>query len=297
MLQTALEYGFRHTMKYVVRPVLTPYIPIPLQRKLIRQAYRSSMPPRGCTFTRLTLGGVPVLKTSHSKRDQRAILFFHGGAYIIGSPDTHRGLTGHLAKHSAATVYAADYRLAPEHPFPAAIDDAASVYTALLDSGYEAGNIALAGDSAGGGLALALAMKLRDENQPMPGSLTLFSPWVDLTQSQTYSPECEPVLQTSWTDNAAGLYAGKHSRTEAYISPIFGNFEQLPPILVQVGSQEVLLNDAERVAQRSQQAGTDCTLEIYNDLWHVFQVHAGHLNRATDAVITACMHIRKHQSL
>lgn len=297
MLQTVLASGLRQTMQRLVKPLLNPTLPIPLQRTLIRQAYRSSVPPVGCRFKRTRLADVPVLETRFGKDDKQALLYLHGGAYIIGSPDTHRGVTGHLAKASGATVYAPDYRLAPKHPYPAALDDALAVYTALLEQGYEPDKLAIAGDSAGGGLALALAMRLRDEGLPVPGSLTLFSPWTDLTHVELYAPECEPVLQHRWIENAASLYCGSEARTNPYISPVYGDLSGLPPILIQVGSEEILLNDSRRLAQKATLQGTEVQLEIYNSLWHVFQVHAGQLSRATEAMIAAGDHIRRYLAL
>lgn len=297
MLQSALAAGLRQTMQHLVKPTLNPLVPIALQRTLTRQAYRSSVPPRGCQFEDTSLGGVPTLATRYRKNDKRAVLYFHGGAYIIGSPQTHKGLTGHLSKWSGATVYTPDYRLAPEHPYPAALDDALSAYQALLSQGYEPEHIAIAGDSAGGGLALALAMRLRDEQRPLPSSLTLFSPWTDLSQSELSDPASEAVIPQPWIEKAAKLYRGNEPVTSAYVSPIFGDLNGLPPLLIQVGSDEILLNDSERLANKARSQGVRVTLEIYNSLWHVFQVHAGQLARATDAVQTAGQHIRSNMTL
>ncbi|GGE56520.1 acetylesterase [Streptosporangium jomthongense] len=294
MLQHLLETGLRQTMNRLVRPVLHPAIPVPIQRTLISQAYRSSVPPRGCRFQADTLAGIPVIRSSWGQTSRGALLYLHGGGYIIGSAATHKGLTGHLAKASGCLVVTPDYRLAPEHPFPAALDDAEATWNALIDEGFASEQIAVAGDSAGGGLAVALAMRLRDSNQPLPASLTVFSPWADLTQEALYSPECEPVLQARWTAKAAKLYARQEPLQNPLLSPVFGNFESLPPLLIQVGSQEILLNDAERLADAARKAGVETQLEVFNSLWHVFQVHAGQLDRATAAVKTAGEHIRAH---
>jgi len=294
MLQPLIEAGLRQTMNRLVRPILTPAVPIRVQRALTRQAYRSSVPPRGCRFSHGTLAGVPVVRTSCGKQQDGVILYLHGGGFIIGSADTHRGITGHLAKASQCLVVTPDYRLAPEHPFPAALDDAEATYLQLLAEGYAPGQIALAGDSAGGGLCVSLAMRLRESRQPLPSSLTLFSPWTDLTQEQLYQPESEPVLQPAWTAKAAKLYAGDQSLKDPLISPVFGDLTGLPPLLIQVGSDEILLNDAERLAQTAKRDQVSVDLEIYNSLWHVFQVHSGQLRRATEAVRTAGDHIRAH---
>jgi acetyl esterase/lipase len=294
MLQQLLETALRQTMNRLVRPVLTPAVPVSLQRRIVRQAYRSSVPPRGVSFENTTVGGIPVTRTRFGNNPQGAVLYLHGGGYIIGSSATHRGITGHLAKTSGCTIVTPDYRLAPEFPFPAALDDADACWNGLLEEGFKSDQIAVAGDSAGGGLAVALAMRLRDKGQPLPASLTVFSPWVDLTQKRLYAPECEPVLQASWTSKAAKLYAGQESLTHPLISPIFGDLSDLPPLLIQVGSQEILLNDAERLVEAANRHDVETRLEVYNSLWHVFQVHSGQLDRATAAMETAGEHIKRH---
>jgi acetyl esterase/lipase len=294
MLQQLLESALRQTMNRLVRPVLAPAVPVSLQRRIVRQAYRSSVPPRGVSFENTTVGGIPVTRTRFGNNPQGAVLYLHGGGYIIGSSATHRGITGHLAKTSGCTIVTPDYRLAPEFPFPAALDDADACWNGLLEEGFKSDQIAVAGDSAGGGLAVALAMRLRDKGQPLPASLTVFSPWVDLTQKRLYAPECEPVLQASWTSKAAKLYAGQESLTHPLISPIFGDLSDLPPLLIQVGSQEILLNDAERLVEAANRHDVETRLEVYNSLWHVFQVHSGQLDRATAAMETAGEHIKRH---
>ncbi|MFP3977716.1 alpha/beta hydrolase [Marinobacter sp. KMM 10035] len=294
MLQHLIETALRQTMTRLVRPALHPAVPVSVQRTLISQAYRSSVPPRDCRFQTDTLAGLSTIKSSFGKVTRGAVLYLHGGGYIIGSATTHKGLTGHLAKATGCMVITPEYRLAPEHPFPAALDDAEAAWQGLIEEGFTPGQIAIAGDSAGGGLAIALAMRLRDSNQPLPSSITVFSPWTDLTQKNLYSPECEPVLQARWTEKAAKLYAGREPLTNPLISPVFGNLERLPPLLIQVGSQEILLNDAERLAGVARNAGVDTQLEVFNSLWHVFQVHSGQLSRASAAVQAAGKHIKKH---
>lgn len=296
MIQTALEVGLRQTMARLVRPLLHPTVPVALQRRLISKAYLTSIPPRGTRFEDIQAEGIAMTRVCHSEAPEGIVLYFHGGGYIIGSPRTHRGITGHLARASGAMVIVPDYRLAPENPYPAALDDAETVYRALLDEGHPPGSLSLAGDSAGGGLALALAMRLRDKGLPLPSSLMVMSPWTDLSNAHLYSPECEPVLQRRWIDKSARLYCGSEPVSNPYISPVFGDLSGLPPLLIQVGSQEILLNDAERLANVAKRDSVDTRLEIYNSLWHVFQVHAGQLDRATDALATAGEFIRRHLS-
>lgn len=295
MLQRVLEATLRQTMSRLIRPWLHPAIPVPLQRSLVAQAYRSSVPPRGCRFSTVSVGGIPALRSECGTAGPGLVLYFHGGGYIIGSARTHRGVTGHLAKACGRAIIAPDYRLAPEHPYPAALDDAEAAYEAILRDGHNPNSITIAGDSAGGGLTIALAMRLRDKGRPLPASLAVMSPWVDLTHEHLYAPEREPVLQPRWIDKAARLYCGTESPTNPYISPVYGDLSGLPPLLIQVGSEEILLNDAQRLAEAAQRRDVDCTLEIYNSLWHVFQVHAGQLDRATQSLNAMADHLRQYQ--
>lgn len=294
MIQTALEAGLRQTMARLVRPLLHPSVPVSIQRRLVSKAYLTSTPPRGTRFEEVEAEGLAMMRVCHSDTPSGVVLYFHGGGYILGSPKTHRGITGHLAKTSGTMVIVPDYKMAPENPYPAALDDAETVYRALLDEGHPPASLSLAGDSAGGGLAIALAMRLRDKGLPLPASIVVLSPWTDLSNAHLYSPECEPVLQRRWIDKAARLYCGSEPVSNPYISPVFGDLSGLPPILIQVGSQEILLNDAQRLADAADRDNVEARLEIYNSLWHVFQVHAGQLNRATDALKTAGAFIRQH---
>lgn len=297
MNQKALEFSLRQTMRWLVSPILSPLIPVRIQRELISKAYLTSIPPRGCRFQKIAAEGLPLTRVSYSDEPRGIVLYLHGGGYICGSSRTHRGLTGHLAKSSNTMVIVPDYRLAPEHPFPAALDDAENLYRALLDEGHPPAAISFAGDSAGGGLAVALAIRLREKGIPLPASLTLFSPWVDLSNDHLYSPEEEPLLSRQWIDKAARLYCGAASRSNPLVSPIHGDLSGLPPMLIQVGSEEILMNDSQRLAEAAKRDGIDVKLEIYNSLWHVFQVHAGQLDRATNALNGAAEFICQHQEI
>ncbi|MBN7771093.1 alpha/beta hydrolase [Marinobacter daepoensis] len=294
MFQPLLEAGLRGTMKHFVKPVLSETFPLAVQRRYTREAYRTSYPPRNVAFRRDDLGGVPVLRVSPSTPAKGTVIYFHGGGYVMGSPDTHRGLAGYLASLSGCEIVLPDYRLAPEHPYPAATDDAEAVYLTLLNQGLKPNTIALAGDSAGGGLSVALAMRLRDHGHPLPSSITCFSPWTDLTEQALYSPDCEPVLHAAWTCKAASMYAADTPLTHPLISPVYGDLSDLPPLLIQVGSQEILLNDARRLADAAKRDHVKTTLEIYNNLWHVFQIHAPQLDRAREALAFAGEHINQH---
>lgn len=237
------------------------------------------MPEHDCRA--LELAAIPCLKITppglprvlpRVLGDDRLLLFVHGGAYSLGSATTHRPLAARLARALASEVVLPDYRLAPEHPCPAAIEDTLAVWRALPRR-VRAGAI-LAGDSAGGGLALALAMHLRDLGEVLPSALVLLSPWTDLTvsgESVDRLAEHEVMLARSGLELMAARYAGTLARDDPRVSPLFGRFEGLPRLLIQVGGHEVLLDDARRAAQRAAAAGVAVTLQIWDQQNHVFQ--------------------------
>jgi acetyl esterase/lipase len=204
-----------------------------------------------------------------------AMLYLHGGAYALGSITTHRSLAAALAQHTGMQVLLPGYRLAPEHPFPAALDDAVRAYHWLQESGFMPGEIILGGDSAGGGLALALLAHLRTENEPMPAGAFLLSPWADLTlsgSSMTKNAGLDQVLNPETLSRFAGMYAGDHDRNNTKISPLYAPMDDLPPLLVQVGTDEILLDDAVRLAEKVTAAAGDLRLEVYPGMFHVFQM-------------------------
>lgn len=225
-----------------------------------------------------------------------AVLYLHGGGYTLGSHRTHAALASHLARAGSTTVVVPDYRLAPEHPYPAALEDALKVYGALLDT-YDASRLAIAGDSAGGGLALSLVVALRAAGLPLPAALVLISPWTDLTLDggthQTLRSR-DPMLSARWLRRAADGYRGELSLTDARISPLLADLRGLPPTLVQVGGDEILLDDARRLAERAWAVGVDLRMEIEPGMWHDFQLQAALLQRAAAAVTRIGRFLRHH---
>lgn len=294
MQQDILQTVLRTTMQALVKPILTPALPVSVQRTLIRQAYRASTPPRRTTFAAGSFQGVPYQQVTCDPSGRRAILYLHGGAYIIGASDTHRGITGHIARATGCAVFVPDYRLAPEHPYPAALDDALAMYQHLLALDYSPEQISVVGDSAGGGLTIALALSLKAKGLPLPSSLVVMSPWVDLTHQHLHIPDAEPVLQLRWIQNAATLYSNGLPLTDPMISPVYGDLSGLPPLLIQVGSQEILLNDARRLTEKAEADGVSVTLTEHYKLWHVFQIHAGALTEANNAIKAIAKHIEEH---
>lgn len=279
--------ALRALVRACVKPALSPRVSARVKRRWVRAVTSVNFTPRGGEFVPVDMGGVPAERVTVGSPGDQVILYLHGGAYVFGSPATHRSVTGYLARDSAAAVYAPDYRLAPEHPCPAAVEDAAGAYRWLLDQGIPARRIVIAGDSAGGGLALATALRLRDDGLPLPAGLMTLSPWVDLTgsgESVARIGTADPMIPIPGLHASAHAYlAGRHA-SDPVASPLFADLSGLPPLYIQVGSDEVLYADAERLAEHARAAGVAVTHQTFQGFWHVFQLHAGALPAATDAV-------------
>lgn len=202
----------------------------------------------------------------------RVILYLHGGGYVSGSPATHRPVTARLAREAEARVFALDYRLAPEHPFPAAVVDAWSAYWWLLGQGIAPEQIVVAGDSAGGGLSLALLLALRDAGLPMPAGAVGLSPWFDLalTATSLRTNNGLDFLNPAVLQASATMYLGNHDVHEPLASPLYADLHGLPPLLIQCGSAEMLLDDSRRLVERARAAGVDARLEIWDGMVHVW---------------------------
>jgi monoterpene epsilon-lactone hydrolase len=229
------------------------------------------MPEHDCQALRVA--EVPCLRlTPRERDDDRLLVFVHGGGYSLGSASTHRPLAARLARALRVDALLPDYRLAPEHPCPAALDDTLAVWRSLPV--HVRARAILAGDSAGGGLALALTMLLRDAGEPLPSALVLLSPWTDLTisgESVDRLAEHEVMLARPGLELMAARYAGPLARDDVRVSPLFGRFDGLPPTLIQVGGHEVLLDDARRAAHRAAAAGVAVSLQVWERQVHVFQ--------------------------
>jgi len=231
-------------------------------------------------------GGVPAEWVAAPGIDaERAVLYLHGGGYAIGSLNTHRRLAYDISAASGARVLVIDYRLAPEHPFPAAVDDAAAAWRWMLAQGLDPKRIAIAGDSAGGGLTIATLVNLRDQKLGLPGCAVAISPWVDLEglgASIAGRAAQDPMVQKDGLLWMAGMYlAGKDAKTPL-AAPLHADLKGLPPILVQVGTAETLLDDATRIAEKLHQAGVDVKLAIWPNMLHVFPLFAPILSEGRD---------------
>jgi monoterpene epsilon-lactone hydrolase len=205
----------------------------------------------------------------------KLLLYLHGGGYIVGGCDMHRQMLSHIARAGKIQALLPEYRLAPEHKFPAAIDDCLTVYKSLLDNGVKSEGIIFAGDSAGGGLVMATLLALRDANDPLPAAAVLLSPFLDATGSgksmQTRSDQ-DPIFDPKDLGRIAEFYCEPHQVRFPQVSPVFGNIEGLPPMYIQVGDDEILLSDSERIADDCVAAGIDVKLEVWPEMWHVFQI-------------------------
>lgn len=249
-----------------------------------------SLPP-GCRHEHLTARGVKCERVvSPGAVEGRQILYLHGGGYVGGSPRSHRPLVARIADAARATAIVADYRLGPEHPCPAAVEDALAVYRWMLDQGAEPERMIVAGDSAGGGLTLALALQLMDLGLPQPAGLFVISPWADLTQShQTYRSKAadDPMITKPGLEEAAAAYLAGFDAHDPRASPVFGDFTGVAPLLIQVGSEEALLGDSLLLADRAGHARVDVRLEIWPEMIHVWHAFGGQLGAARRAIAVA----------
>lgn len=215
----------------------------------------------------------------------KTLLYFHGGGYSVGSYNSHRALIARLARAAGYRALAPNYRMAPEYTAPAAVEDAINVYLQAMQDGYE--NIFLMGDSAGGGLALALTLQLKKRKLPMPKGLVLLSPWTDLTMSgdsMKTKAGADSLIDPHLIDVFAQKYIGKMDATDPMISPLFGDFKGFPPTLIHVGGAEVLLDDSTRLAQRMNKAGVTVELEVWEDMMHVWHFMGGIMPEANKAI-------------
>ncbi len=296
-MQTFLRTLLSGSLRLLLKPVFSGWMPIGIQRFWLRVMSVSSLPPRGTRAEIMDMNGVSAERVTTPQSDGRVVLYLHGGGYCVGSCDTHRALAAHIARAAGATSYVPEYRLAPEHPHPAALDDALTAYRWLLSQKFKPAQIAIGGDSAGGGLAVATALAIRDAGLPQPAALILISPWVDLTlsgDSAKTRAARDPMLSHSIGALWSWLYLGTHPANHPLCSPLFANLAGLPPMLIQVGSEEILLSDSQRLEQRAQSAGVKVQAHLYDKMWHDFQVHAGVLRDSDAAIAEIGAFIKQH---
>lgn len=272
--------------RVVIAPLLSPRLPVTVRRRLL-DATGTVLPlPHGTRRATGSLGGVPTEVVSAVRvPGPHRVLYLHGGGYLVGSPASHRGLLAGLSRATGTPVHAPAYRLAPEHPYPAAVDDALAAFRALRAAGHPAHRIAVAGDSAGGGLAMSLVLRLRSAGEDLPGSLGLISPWLDLECTSPVLHRhagADAMLDPSWLPNAARDYRRDADTPE--LRPLDADPSGLPPLHVVAGADEVLVDDADRFVERARAAGHPVTYRRAEGMWHAFPVLAGTLREADEAL-------------
>ncbi|QQC92410.1 alpha/beta hydrolase fold domain-containing protein [Streptomyces alfalfae] len=282
-------------LRVLLKSIMQPWVPLPLQR--IWMCAWGALIPRSSDvrWARTRLGGVDALRTTPPRAPGDVIvLHLHGGGYTTGSPLFQSALGGHISEALSAPLYMIRYRLAPKNPYPAALQDAVSAYTACLELGYESQNIVLSGDSSGGGLALAAALRLRDSGFPLPGVVVMLSPWLDLCpRTQRIRRTCrDPALSKRSLISAAAAYSGAIDQSHPEISPLLADLSGLPPMILHGGSNELLRDDFERLAEKSARHGLDFKLRIFPRQWHVFHMFASVHPEAADAVAVLAEDIR-----
>lgn len=237
---------------------------------------------------KVTVAGIPgEWVVAPNAVENRVFLYLHGGGYCFGSCNTARELASRLSRVTATRVLVIEYRLAPEHPFPAAIEDSVSAYQWLISSEFSPGQIIIGGDSAGGGLALATLLTLRDAGHPLPVATVLLSPWTDMEgtgDSMETQMEFDPWLKPEEMRSMSALYIRDLEPRHPLVSPIYANLQGLPPMLVHVGRDEILLSDSSRLVERAHEAGVDVTFKIWEDMWHVFHSFASNVPEARKAI-------------
>ena len=245
--------------------------------------------PKDAKCEPINIEGVPAewISVPESMKD-RVLLYFHGGGYVAGSINSHREYCVHLARASKTKVLLIDYRRAPEHPFPAALEDATKVYNWLISSGgIKSKNIVIAGESAGGGLTIATLLKLRDDNKELPVAGIPLSPFLDLVvtgESIKTKADVDPMSTEEMLKFCAGQYLGQGDKKNPLASPLYADLKNLPPLYIQVGTAEILIDDAVRFADLAKAAGVEVKLEIWDDMIHMFQMFATMIPEGRDAI-------------
>lgn len=249
----------------------------------------SASEPQGVTITETYAGGSRAYwHDPAGGAADRVVLYVHGGGYVIGSARVYDRLAGHLANSVGCRILNVDYRLAPEHPHPAAVQDATNAYRWLLAQGYKAEHIAISGDSAGGGLTLATLLSIKENGLPQPAAAVPLSPWTDMEgtgDSMTSNAANDLLVQKAGLLGMAAMFLGEgtHPR-DPLAAPLYGDYRGIAPLYIQVGGDETLLDDSTRVAEKARAAGVEVNLDVFPEMQHVFQMSVGKMPEATDAV-------------
>lgn len=260
-----------------------------LRARELRARERDQQPVGGVSITPWSAGGVAAewILPSRVNSNEPIILYIHGGGFVGGCCATYRNLVSRLAIMSDCRVLVPEYRLAPEHCFPAPVEDAFAVYKALIRDGANPGKLVIAGDSAGGGICAALLMAVRDSGGPLPAGAALISPWTDLTfsgDSYRTRANVDPMDRLPWLRRMAELYLGGSDPTLPWASPVLGDLGGLPQIHIQVGDHEVLLDDSRRLFEKARQQGVQAQIEVWPEMWHGWHMSVPDLPEAIEAI-------------
>jgi len=289
---------FRLFTKYYLRPKFSVDKTVEEHRKALERASRLTLLPFGTKTELVSINGIKAEWVSVGNvSEEKIILYLHGGTYTFGSINTHRDIAARMSKYSGCKALVLDYRLAPEYPFPAAVEDSTNAFRWLIEGGISPNNIAIAGDSAGGGLSVATMLILKDNGDPLPGAAVCFSPWIDLEgkgESNKVNIGIDPLISPEWFDYMAAFYVGNNDIKNPQISPIYADLKGFPPMLIQAGSDEVILDDSKRLAELALEAGVEVTLDIWEKMWHVWQIFGGLMPEGAMALKKAGEFIRKH---
>jgi acetyl esterase/lipase len=268
------------------------------QRRLLRELLSAQPLPADVTVTAAALGGVPTAEiTVDGIEPRHVVLYFHGGVYVMGEASLTADLASQVGRRTKAKVISVDYRLAPEHPYPSAVDDALAAYEALLHDGISPSDIAFAGESAGGGLAIVTLVNARDHGLPLPAAAFVMSPYADLTLAGTTMEtrrSVDPLLSREALQARVPDYTAGQDAALGLISPVFADLSGLPPLIIQVGTHEVLLDDAVRLARQAATADVEVTLDITPQVPHVFQAYYPILEEAAAALDRAGQFLSEH---
>lgn len=251
-----------------------------LFRSIFDEWHQPTVEPEDVTYKEETIGGVPGIWASPKDADtSKVLLYMHGGGFAVGSASSHRKLAGHVAKALGVTAFVLDYRLAPEHPHPAQVDDGVAVFRALLERGISASNITTIGDSAGGNLAIAIALSLRDQGLPLPGQVIAFSPWLDMEnagKTLVTNDATDALITVGLLEGMiAGVLGESAKPTNPLANPLYADFTGFPRLYINAGSFESLLDNATRLDALATAAGVDVTLSVAEGMQHVFPFLAG----------------------
>lgn len=292
------SYLFRRVMRWSSRAV---YNNMPVEQiRALGERAPAIKPPRQALVQAVTANGVPGWWVdAPAVPSDRVILYLHGGGFILGWNGFYYRLLFTLSRVSSARTLGIEYRLAPEHPFPAAVEDCVAAYRWLLEQGFAPERIVIAGDSAGGNLTLATLLALRQQGEPLPAAAVCISPATDFTASgasRKTRAALDPILSLPFTESVRRYYAGDADLRDPLLSPLFGDLHGLPPILIHVGDHEILLSDAEMFTERARAAGVDMTLHIWPHMWHVFHLFTTALPEARLAFTEIGAFVRQHMA-